>query len=269
MTNKQSIRNHRVKSIIALSLALGLVVSLAGCGNDEEKDPLLKESKQSLVEMVNSTNTELISCYERIGELEELLKSVQEEKGPTSAITEMSDGTGRRTFNTVNGTFSLPVEFKYPNSSQAPNTSSVNISEAVKITPTANWTLKLTGTTLEVSHTSGIAGTITVGYLDREAQKTMVADLQPYLDELLSSLPIDTKKTGSLFLNDNKFGIDNISHTFMDEKDAMIRCGILGYGEISLQYFFVYTGEQDSAKDEVILSLIKTLNIWNIQLSVE
>lgn len=269
MISRQNIGYHKVRSIIALSLVLGLILGLTGCGNDEDKDPLLSESKQSLVDMVNSTNAELVTCYERVAELEELLKSVQEEKGPTSAITEMSDGTGRKTFNTVNGMFSLPIEFKYPNSSQAPNTSSVNISEAVKITPTANWTCRLTGTTLELQHTSGIAGTVSVGYLDREAQKTLVADLQNHLDEQLSALPIDTKKPSNLFLNDNKFGVDNISHTFIDEKDAMLRCGILGYGEVSLQYFFVYTGEQDSAKDEVILSLIKTLSIWNIQMSVE
>lgn len=262
-------KTSRKKKIIALILAITTVVGLSGCQKDENQDPLLSESKQSLVDMVNSTNNELITCYDRISELETLLKGVQGEKEPTPAISEMSDGTGRLTFNTVDGIITLPSEFKYPGSAQAPNTSSINISESVKITPTSNWTCKLTGTKLEVNHTSGIAGNITVGVLDREAQKTQAAELQAYLTEFFTGLPPETIKYSRLYLNDNWFGLDAVSHTFIDEKDAMIRCGILGYGEVSVQYFFVYKGERDAAKDEVILSLIKTLNVWNIQMSVE
>lgn len=258
--------NHiKTKRIAALAVS---VLMLTGCSNNSN-DPLMNESKQSLVSMVNDANDELISCYDRIEELEGLLTSVSEEKGPTSAITEMSDGTGRKTFNTVDGTFSLSIDFKYPGSQQAPNTSSLNISEAVSIVPTSNWDCRLNGTSCELSHNSGIAGTITVGGLDREAQKTQVSELQGYIDELLAQLPIDSKKASKLFLNDSQFGVDNISHTFIDEEDAMIRCGILGFGEISVQYFFVYKGTQDSAKDEVILSLIQTLKIWNSKLGVE
>lgn len=256
------------KKVLALTLVSTALLGLTSCGNNSD-DPLMSQSKQSLVDMINSTNEELVSCYEQIDELNNLLTSVSEEKGPTSAITEMSDGTGRKTFNTVDGQFSLPVDFKYPGSQQAPNTSSINISEAVSIIPTSNWDCKLVGTTLELSHSSGIAGTISIGLLDREAQKTQASELQGYLDEMLASLPIDSKKPSSLFVNDTLFGVDNVSHTFIDEEDAMIRCGILGFSDISVQYFFVYKGKQDSAKDEVILSLIKTMKIWNSNLSVE
>lgn len=256
-----------LKKAITLALII-MTVGLVGCKNSSD-DPLMGESKQSLVDMVNSANEELITCYDRISELESMLTSVSEEKGPTSAITELSDGTGRKTFNTVDGMFSLPIDFKYPGSQQAPNTSSVNISEAVSIVPTSNWECKLNGTTLELSHSSGIAGTITVGSLDREAQKTQASELQGYIDEMLSQLPIDSKKASSLFVNEIQFGVDNVSHTFIDEEDAMLRCGILGFSDVSVQYFFVYKGKQDSAKDEVVLSLIQTLKIWNSKMSVE
>lgn len=259
----------RVRKLISIILASIMMLSLAGCKKeDPNRDPLLDESKETLVQMINDMNTDMATYLNRITELEDVLKRVDEEKGPTSAITKLNDGTGKETFNTVDNTFTLPIEFKYPDSAQAPNTSSINISEAVKITPTSNWVCKLNGTTLELSHSSGIAGTITVGSLSRDAQKFLVTDLQPYMDELLKELPIDSKRPSKLFLNDTQFGVDNISHTYIDQEDAMLRLGLLGYGDVSIQYVFVYKGEQDSAKDETIISLMSTVKVWNNQLSI-
>lgn len=267
MKSIANINRPTKKRLIALALVTITILSLAGCG-DKNKDPLLSESKQSLVDMINKLNTDVVNNVIRIGELETMLKGVQGEEAPTPGITAMSDGTGRLTFNTVDGIFKLPVELKYPGSVQAPNTSCVNISDSIKVVPTTNWTCKLVGTTLEISHTSGIAGTISVGTLDREAMKTQPADLQAYLTEYFKALPPETIKYSRLYLK-NWQGMDAVSHTFIDEKDAMIRCGILGYGEISMQYFFTYIGEQDASKDEVILSLIKTINVWNTPLRIE
>lgn len=259
-------KKHRV---VAMLLSFTMILTLGGCKSDEDIDPLMKETKESLVKMVNDMNTELVDCYTKISDLETMLKGVQGEEEPTSAISEMSDGTGRLTFNTVDGMITLPVPFNYPNAQQAPNTASINVSDAVKVTPTSNWTAVLTGTKLELSHTSGIAGTITVGLLDRDAQKVQTSELQEHMTQWFTNLPPETIKYTRLYLNDNWLGIDATSHTFIDEKDAMIRCGIAKSGENSLQYFFVYSGEQDVAKDEVVLSLIKTISVWNNKLSVE
>lgn len=254
------------KKLACLMLASTLVVA-SGCSKSD--DPLMAESKESLVNMVNEMNTELNDNYTRIAELEELLKGVQGEESPEAGIVEIGDGTGRLTFTSVNDTIKLPVEFVYPGSQQAPSTSSVNISEAISIRPTSNWTVKVSGTKIELYHSSGVSGVITVGTLDREAQKTQAADLQEHLNTFFSKLPPETIKYNRIYLDDYWCGMDAISHTFIDSADAMIRCGLFGYGEVSGQYMFVYTGSQDAAKDEVILSLVKTMKVWNSNISIQ
>lgn len=245
-----------------------IVVMLVGC-KDDSGDPLLGESKETLVGMINKLNSDVVSLTEDISELETKLTEIQEEKGPTPGIQVIDEITGKKTFTTVNDTIAFPTEFKYPGSVQAPNTSSLNITEAVKIVPTNNWICQINGTTLELNHSSGITGIIKVGTLDREAQKTKVEDLESYMSTFFSELPAGTIQYSRLYLKDTWFGLDATNNTSIDSNPAMIRCGILGYGEVSIQYTFVYSGERDAAKDEVILSLIKSMQVWNVELSVE
>lgn len=261
--------SHRHR-IIAIVLAMLMSLSLVSCGNDEVQDPLMEESKETLVDMVNTLNTENGNYLNRISELETMLRGVQGEEVETSGITEMGDGTGRLTFNSVDDVITLPVEFNYPGATQADNTSSVEINEAFSFRPTSNWTVQMSGTSIGLYHTSGISGTIKVGMRDRTAQRTTVAEVETYMKEqFFSQLPPETVKYSTLFVNGTSYGVDAESHTFIDEADARLRCGLLGYSDYSLQYFFVYTGEQDSAKDEVILSLLQTIRIYNYNLSIQ
>lgn len=263
-------RNMNIsKKALALMLVAVMLLSMTACSNDENKDPLLSESKQTLVDMINSQNNELIGLYENKTMLEDRLKEIQEEKGPTPGIEVIDDLTGKKTFTTVNDTIAFPTELKYPGSTQAPNTTSLNISEAVRIRPTANWICQMDGTTLELNHSSGISGKITIGTLDREAQKTLASSLEEYMSAWFTELPAGTIKYSRLYLKDDWFGLDATSNTNIDAEAANLRCGLLGFGDVSMQYMFVYKGDKDVAKDEVILSLIKTMEIWNVPLSVE
>lgn len=258
----------KTKRQLAVILAMISVISLAGCKKeDPNQDPLMLESKETLVAMINDASENELYYLDKIAELEERIKGKVSSSNTTSGIGEVSAGI-ELTFNTINGKIVFPNEFNYPGSAQAPNTSSLSVSEAVKIKPTSNWTVKLTGSKVELSHSSGISGVITVGYLSREAQRQQT-DLKQYLlDNFFAELPPNEIKFSSLHLDDVPFGVDCVSPTTIDEESAMLRCGMLGYGEISMQYFFVYTGERDSAKDETILSLMRTLKVWETELSI-
>ena len=106
--------SHRHR-IIAIVLAMLMSLSLVSCGNDEVQDPLMEESKETLVDMVNTLNTENGNYLNRISELETMLRGVQGEEVETSGITEMGDGTGRLTFNEFsNGTVVFPNPLVYP-----------------------------------------------------------------------------------------------------------------------------------------------------------
>ena len=58
---------HRITAIV---LAMLMSLSLVSCGNDEVQDPLMEESKETLVDMVNTLNTENGNYLNRISELE-------------------------------------------------------------------------------------------------------------------------------------------------------------------------------------------------------
>ena len=256
------------KRILATLLAVVSMLSLAGCKKeDPNQDPLMAESKETLVAMINEASVNEVAYLEKIQELEDRIRGQVSSSSTTSGIGEIAAGI-ELTFNTIDGKIVFPNEFNYPGSTQAPNTSSLSVSEAVKLKPTSNWTIKITGSKVELSHSSGISGIMTVGYLDREAQRQQV-DLQQHLmDNFFAELPPNEIQFSSLHLDDVPFGVDCASPTTIDEAPAMLRCGMLGYGEISLQYFFVYTGDRDSAKDETILSLMRTLKVWDTELSI-
>ena len=252
--------------IIAISMAL---LCLTACGNSSD-DPLMKESKESLVNMVNQLNNQVIEYSKQIEELNNKLVGVYGSESPTAAISEMSDGTGRLTFNSVDDMITLPVPFQYPGVVQSANTLSVNITEAVSFKPTYNWLLRLDGPVAELNHPSGVGGKITVGTLDRASQSTTAMQLQDYLNEnFFSQLPPETVQYNRIYVDGNWFGVDAKSHTYTDSKDAQLRCGLIGFGDTAVQYFFVYTGESDVTNDDLISSVINTIQIWDTQILVQ
>lgn len=261
---------HKMRRILALSIASLTLIGLTGCGNENE-DPLMSESKESLVAMVNEGNARENEYLTKITELETLLKGVQGEEVKTSGIEVMDDGTGRETFVSVDGQITFPVEFNYPGATQATSEETcIKINEAFSVRPTSNWTIKMDGASISLYHTSGISGKITVGKRDRDVQKTTLDELKAYMnDTFFSELPPESVKYSTIFINGTEFGWDASSHTFIDSEDARLRCGLIGYSDQSLQYFFVYKGEEDSAKNEVIVSLLQTIKAWNYYVSIK
>lgn len=254
-----------IKRSIALALSL-LVTStlLTGCG---DKDPLTKLSKGELIDLANEQAGLIEENTNRVTELENLLQGVQEEEVPTASISIMEDGTDRMTFNSFDGKITFPTPFEYPGSTQAPNTSSINITSTLNINPTNNWAIKLNGTTLKLEHNSGISGSIKAGYIEE------IYDRQALQDEVMSSFfaafPPSTITYSKLFLADGWWGCDAQAPTRIDGEDAYIRAGMLGLGEQSFVYVFVYKSKQDATKDEAILSLLRTISMGGQQLSIE
>ena len=251
------------KKLISLVGCCLLGITLVGCSND----PLSKLSKKELIALANQQTADLTDKDVRIEELETLLKGVQEENGPTSAISTIDDGTGRLTFNTINGKIMFNPPFEYPNSTQASNTSSVNITDTLSISPTSNWYMVLTGTSLELSHTNGINGVIKAGSIletyDRDKLQEEV------MNKFFANFPPEKITYSKLFLEDQCWGIEAKLPTTVDENPAYLRCGMLGVGEQCFTYMFYYSGEQDPAKDETIVSLLKTVKMLGQQLRIE
>lgn len=253
------------KKLTVLMLVITLI-SLTGCGN-KSKDPLMSMKKAELVNLANSQMTELEQAYTRIDEVEKLLKGIQDEEVPSAAISVMGDGTGRLTFNSFQDKIIFPKPFEYPGSTQISNTASVNITQSLNVSPTNNWSMRLKGTTLELEHSSGISGIIKAGAIKEIHPRETLQDevFAPFFAEL----PPDTVIYSKLFLDDNWWGLQAMTSTFIDSEDAYLRMGMAGIGEQCFTYSFVYKGKQDAGKDEVILTLLKTVKLFGQTLRVE
>ena len=44
---------------------------------------------------------------------------------------------------------------------------------------------------------------------------------------------------------------------------------LVRFGDTAVQYFFVYTGESDVTNDDLISSVINTIQIWDTQILVQ
>lgn len=257
---------------MALTLAcLSMIGVLTGC-KDADRDPLLDEDKETLVAEIHNLEISYNDSLTRILELEEMLRGVQGEEVEKAAVTEFSDGTGRLTLNSVDSIVKLPIPFSYPNSAQFYNTSTVNISDVLNIKPSSNWTINLNGTELNLSHSSSeISGVIKVGSINKLAGETRVKveELTPHMNTFFESMPPETINYKRVYVNKNWMGMDATTHTFIDESDASIRCGLIGFGDICVTYFFAYKGESDPSKNELILNLLQTMSLYDQEVRIE
>lgn len=255
----------RVISLIAVSLILAGLTT--GCSGD---DPLSGKSKSDVVSYAHQLETENGDLTEQLSIATEKLKGIQTDTVETSAITEFGDGTGRLTLNSDDSVVKLPAPFEYPNSTQSYNASSVVLTDNVYIKPSANWLVSLPGSEVQFEHTlSEISGTIKVGSKDKTLDNIKPDMLTDTITNFFANMPPDQVSYSKLYLESDWVGIDAKAHTFIDEDDAQIRCGMLGYGDVNITYVFSYKGDKDSSKDELIVSLLQTLTMYNKSLRVE
>lgn len=252
-----------VKKLAICILAVGLLV---GC-EPKEKDEMLKLGKQEVVDKYRDLELEKSMLEVEIEELKELMAGVGIEEKPTAAIETMSDGTGRLTFNRVDGKITFATPFEYPESSQAPNNSSINITDGVTIEASNNWQFKFEGTSLMCTHSSGVAAQFKVGAIKKiYPSESMETEVFPAFFE---GFPPDTVGYTKLYLNNNWWGVQAKTSTFVDSKDWQYRCGMVGMSKSSLTYMFMYEGKYDEAKEEISANLLGTVKIFNQQLRVE
>ena len=267
------------KCVIFVLVIILNSVFVTACGEDEDKDPLLSYSKEELVEMIKIAQNDTDSAWNsydeleaeknaRIEELEKMLKGIQTSDVETSGIREFNDGTGRLTFTSVDSKVSLPVEFNYPGAVETAGISAVRVSDSVSIFPSGRWVNSVNGATIELYHSTGISFKLSVGFLDREARKLTTDKLEEKMNEFFSNLPPSSIKYSRVYLDDTWFGLDAKTDTFIDEAKSQIRCGWIGYGETAVNYFAVYDGEVDDDKDETILNLINSIQIYTKPIKV-
>ncbi len=258
----------KIKKAAILLFTLIFTISLVSCKKEENGDPLLNFSKEELADAINDLKAQLSTALATNEELQAALDK-RGDVDVSGGIVEVEDGSKRKTFTTVDSILTLPVNFEYPGTEMTSNTSSLNVNEYVKVSPGPTWTAILDGTTLKLQNIEGIYGNITVGQLNNEGQSFRVADLQQYLKEVvLAEFPYESGVWTNLFLSERQRGVDVTLKTLIDSESAIVRCGTLGLSDLSVQYMFVYKGEESSTKNEIVRLLLSSMSIRNSQLMI-
>lgn len=259
-----------MKRLVCLLMVVITAFSLlSGCSNGDE-DPLAGYSKEEVIEYAHSLELQNNELFQQTQELQEKMTGIIGEDTETAAIKEFSDNSGRLTLVTLDDIIKLPAPLEYPNSTQSYNASKIAVTDNVYVKPSSNWSISLTGTQIELYHKeSKISGIIKIGARDRTKDDITTDMLETTLTEFFNLMPQTTLKTSKIYLDDIWAGTDASARTFIDEEDAQLRCGLLGLGDLNMTYFFCYKGQQDSSKDELIITLLQTIEFMGQPLRLE
>lgn len=249
------------KSLICMAIVAVMAVGITGCKKDEGPT---KEELQAENSMMISM---LAEKEVQIEQLNNTVQSLMGSDGPATAISEVADGTGNKTFNSIGGKIIFPTNLEYKDSVQGPNTSSIKLSERITIVPSDNWVIQMNGTTTKYSHPNGIYGTIKVSAIKEAFKNNIISEevMNPFLD----SIPYTKCETGTIYLEQTERGIYADVNILNNGKPAVMKCGVMGYIDTAMVYTFYYEGDYDATKDELINSLLKTIKVGQQQLRIE
>ena len=258
------------KRCIALLLATVSMMSLSACGGGD--GPYDDYSKKEIIEYLERVEQSRDDAYDRIDELELMLKGVRGEEVEKPVISEFSDGTGRETLHSIDGFIKLPAELTYPQSISTYSSSGISVSSQLQLTPSSSWIAKVSGTTTYLENPGlNISGQFVVGQISPPAGEDAIRidDLKDYVSEFFLSMPPTKIQHISIYLDDLKVGDHAVASTFVDEKETQIMCGMIGYGDFCATYIFAYEGASDVTKNEMIMSIMRNATIHGKKLSIE
>lgn len=250
------------RKCIVIMVGLLSVIGFSGCGNEDGP------TKEELQEQVSVLNSAMLDYEEQITTLQRTLSGLTGTDSFPSAIVDVEDGSGRKTFQSIGGKIMFNRELEYPGSTQAPNTSAVQLSDKFTIKPSDNWVVQMNGTTTRYSHPNGVYGTIKVIKID-DLIKTPELKEQAMIP-FVESIPYTTEpEYDEIYFDDISRGVQVTLDILNNSKPALIKSGVCGIGEYGLVYTFYYDGDRDSSKTELINSLLRSISYSSQSMRVD
>lgn len=252
------------KKFLSIFLVCAMTLTmLVGCGSTTEPGTIEDQIKKMSKAQLKSEYVKLYTMYQdtctKYDDLQTVLNGIQNEEAPSAAIGITGDGTGRFTFYSTDSKIIFPSSFQYPNSEQIAPNGSISIIDGVSVGVGSTWVYKLTGSALELEHSSGISGTIKVSKISSNYSTEILQSdaIEPWFE----SLPPSQITYSKIFVNKQDYGVQVKTPTLIDSEDAHLTCGMLGFGSYAITYIFVYRGDQDTSKDESINNVINSIQI--------
>lgn len=255
-------KNRVFKVLTVISLVCAM--TLSGCG--KSSDDLESKSKEELIELCEY----YLDCYTEASlELDDaklLLETIQGYSSTGPSFSAMTIENNKLSFNSYDSKIIFPKEFNYPGATETAANTLVRVTDLVSINPGTNWIMKLSGSTLEMEHTTNISTMIKIGEFEELYDRNKLKEevMMPWFEDISSSVV----KYSTIFVSGDNWGIQAQAPIQIDGEDAYLVCGIVGFAETSITYVSTYRGKQDINKDGTINSLINSIMIGGNNLVV-
>lgn len=254
------------KRLTCILLVLTLLITmLTGC---DDGDRFSGMSKSDIIADYEALEISYIEQREELNKVQNSLDALSKDGTVTEAITTMGDGTGRFTFNSTDSKIIFPSSFVYPNAKPVVPDGSITITTGVTVSPSSTWISRINGSALELEQsTNKISGTIKVNYIAEQLQVDILLTdvLQPWFTDVSYSGVNYT----DIFIGNSTFGKQAETPIMIDSENAYLVCGMVGLGNYSITYIFVYRGDMDSTKNELISNIINTISINGNKLLIQ
>lgn len=255
------------RKIVSLIIICATVGIIGGCSStDANKEPLMKEKKETVVQMYNnllSKYTELSNEYDELtGKIDNLKNNGELNPG----VTKVGDGDGDLTLNSVNSQIQFDQPLVYPEATSVSTSSKVDITEDISIKVRDNWVIALKNSQLDMQHSNGISGTINVSKIDDYGEINIKDDiLTPWVNQVTQ----DNIEYSDIFVDSDIWGEQAKFSAAINEKPCRIQAGLFTYGDSCVAYTFVYKGEVDTTKDEIIKGILNTITVYDSEIITE
>lgn len=254
-----------MKKKVVIALLLGTLL-ISGCKN-ADKEPLMKEKKETIIDMYNALQVNYNNLVEEYDGLTGKVDNLKNSGELNPGITRVGDGSGKLTLNSVNNMVQFDKPLEYPNSTSVSTSSKVYITTTSSIEVRDNWVLSLKNSQLEMQHTNGISGEINVSQVENVGEIESIKDelLTPWVNQMTQ----DNIEYTDIFVGSDIWGSQAKFSTLINEKPARIQAGLFTYGDSAVTYVFVYDGDKDTTKDEIIKNVLNTLSIYDTEVITE
>lgn len=254
----------KIRKLRAVGLCvLASTVIVSGCSGKQE-GPTYEELQQQVKEL-SAAN---MAYEDDIAALERTIAGLSDTDKFPYSIADVEDGSGNKTFKSVNGKILFSKELTYPGSTQAPNTSGIKLSDKFTIKPSDNWIVQMNGTTTKYRHPNGVYGTVKVIRISDpvKTDKLKEESVIPFVD----AVPHTTEpEYDEIYFDDRSRGMQVTLNILNNSKPALVKSGVCGIGETGLVYTFYYDGDRDSAKTELINSLLRSVMYGSQTMNVD
>lgn len=247
-------------------MVLVMCMTLTGCSSGEPDD-LMKEKKETVVSMYNNLKSQYNGLSTAYANLQDQMNKLYEDKELNPGVTVVGDGSGALTLHSVNDMLQFNEALTYPGAVAMESSSSISITKDVDVVARDNWTTKLYNSTLELEHSSGISANISVEYATEYLTDGNMKD--SVLTPWIQSVTQEPVEYSDVFINNDVLGYQGKCNVLVDEtKNYIMTCGIAGSNGVAVTYVFLYEGDKDDVKDELIKSIVESITISDQQLKL-